>query len=92
MLYNIKIDQTLKKGQEREARITPYYIYTRARREGKRRREQRRAHGFQKKGYFFPDGGECFYRQGNNSAKGGEKKPVGRGDFLNDASVKQRMR
>ena len=35
MLYNIKKRQNIKKGQEREARITPYYIYTRARREGK---------------------------------------------------------
>ena len=47
---------------------------------------------FKKGGTFSPDGGECFYRQGNNSAKGGEKSLVGRGDFLNDASVKQRMR
>ena len=96
MLYNMKIGKTLKKGQEREERITPYYIYTRARREGKEKTGTKEGRmDFKKKeggGTFFPDGGECFYRQGNNSAKGGEKSLVGRGDFLNDASVKQRMR
>ena len=58
MLYNMKIGKTLKKGQEREARITPYYIYTRARREGKEKTGTKEGRmDFKKKeggGYFFP--------------------------------------
>ena len=76
MLYNIKIGKTFKKGLEREARITPYYINTRARREGKEKtvtKEGRMEFKKKERGYFFPDGGECFYRQGNNLAKGGKK-------------------
>ena len=81
MLYNIKKRQNIKKGQEREARITPYYIYTRARREGKEKTGTKEGRmDFKKGGTFSPDGGECFYRQGNNSAKGGEKSLVDRGD------------
>ena len=74
MLYNIKKRQNIKKGQEREARITPYYIYTRARREGKEKTGTKEGRmDFKKGGTFSPDGGECFYRQGNNLAKGGKK-------------------
>ena len=59
MLYNIKKRQNIKKGQERGARITPYYIHIHVR-EGKekRRREQRRGAWISKKGALFPLTGE----------------------------------
>ena len=77
MLYNIKIGKTLKKDKKGERGLhLIIYIHVREGKE-KRRREQRRGAWISKKkkggGTFFPDGGECFYRQGNNLAKGGKK-------------------
>ena len=54
MLYNIKIGKTFKKGLEREARITPYYIYTRARREGKEKTGTKEGRMDFKKKYWCP--------------------------------------
>ena len=74
MLYNIKIGKTIKKGLEREARITPYYIYTRARREGKEKTGTKEGRmDFKKGGTFFPTGENVFTGRGIIRQREGRK-------------------
>ena len=76
MLYNIKIGKTFKKGLEREARITPYYIYTRARREGKEKtgtKEGRMDFKKKKGGTFSPTGENVFTGRGTIRQREGRK-------------------